>query len=114
MNVLRMKQENDAWVANLHNIHVHCMCFSLSASLCPMSLFSIRFVLFIHICPASTEMSIQMLVNLYKCLTATTNALLTIRMACDWLQICCEWLEICCKYAFLANFRSTFLILVKP
>ena len=62
----------------------------------------------------STEMSIRMPTNLYKCLTTTTNALLTIRMACGWFQICCEWLQICCKYAFLANLRSMFLIFVKP
>ena len=37
MNVLRMKQENDAWVANLHNIHVNCMCFSLSYICQPLS-----------------------------------------------------------------------------
>ena len=62
----------------------------------------------------STEMSIRMLANLYKRLTTTTNALPTIRMACDWLQICCEWLQIYCEYAFLANFRSMFLIFVTP
>ena len=61
---------------------------------------AIKFVLIVlH----STEMSIRMLANL----TTTTNALPTIRMVCDRLQICCE-------YAFQANFRSMFLILVKP
>ena len=62
----------------------------------------------------STEISIRMLANPYKRLTTTTNALPTIRMACDLLQICCEWLQICCEIAFLANFRSMFLIFVTP
>ena len=62
----------------------------------------------------SMEMSIRMLANLNKRLTTATNAFLTIRMACKWLQICCEWLQICCEYAFLTNFRSMFLIFVAP
>ena len=37
----------------------------------------------------------------------TTNALQSIRMACDCLHICCE-------YDFLANFRSMFLIFPTP
>ena len=39
-----------------------------------------------------------------KYLTITTNALPSIRMACDCLRKCCE-----SKYAFLANFSSMFL-----
>ena len=86
----------------------------INASLCPMNLFSFKFVLIVYVRPVFYEISIRMLANLYKGLKTTTNALPTIRMACDLLQICCEWLQICCKYAFFANFRSMFLIFVKP
>ena len=84
MNVLRMKQENDAWVANLHNIDVHCMCFLclISASLCPMSLFSIKSVLFVHICPAfygnvntNASESLQMSYKHYKCIAYNKSGL---------------------------------------
>ena len=72
-NVLRMKRENVAWVTDLHN--THCMCFSFSDSLCPMSLFSIKFVLIVHIRPAfygnvntNDSESLQMSYDHYKCL----------------------------------------------
>ena len=50
---------------------------------------------------------LRMLVNLYKRLTVTTNALLLIRIACNCLRICCE-------YAFLTEFRNLFLIFAIP
>ena len=55
----------------------------------------------------STEMSIQMLANLYKCLTITTNTLPSIRKACDCLRILL-------RYAFLMNFRNLLQIFAKP
>ena len=80
-----------------------------------MSVFSFKFVLIVPIRPEFYEnVNTNALANLYKCLTTATNALPTIRMACDWLQICCEWLQICCEYAFFSNFRTMFLIFVKP
>ena len=109
-NVLRMKREHDAWVTNLHN--THCGCLSLSYICQPLSN-QLIFPLSTYVLH-STEMSIRMLANLDKRLTTTTNALPTIRIACDCLQLCCEWLQICCEYAFLTNFRSIFLIFVTP
>ena len=89
-SVLRMKRELDTWVTNLH--YTHCGCFSLSYICRPLSNQLIFFQICTH-CP-HTEMPIRMLENLYGRLTTTTNALPTIRMACEWLQICCEWLQI--------------------
>ena len=113
-NVLGMKLENDAWVNNFHN--THCCCFSLSYICQPLpnELIFIKCVLIVHIRPAFYRNVNTNASNLYKCLTTTTNALPTIRMACNWLQIRCEWLQIFCEFAFLANFRSMFLIFVKP
>ena len=106
-NELLMKREHDVWVPYLHN--THCRCFSpasVQSTNFPSNVYSLStFVL--HF----TEMSIRMLANRYKHLTTITkfNALPTIRMACNLLQICCEWLQICCEYAFLANSRSMFV-----
>ena len=54
-------------------------------------------------------MSIRMKANLYKCHATTTNALPTIRMACDWLKYVSN-----SKEYVLVNFRSMFLIFVTP
>ena len=96
---------------NLYN--THCGSFSLSHICQPLS----NQLIFLQICTDclhfvlhSTEMSIRMLANLYKRLTTTTDALPTIRMARDWLQICCERVQLCCEYAFLAYFMSMFLV----
>ena len=105
---LGMRQQQDAWVAYLH-IYVYIAGISLchlpafaQAAYSPSNFYSwSAYVLF------STEMSIPMLGNLYKHLMITTNALPSIRMACDCLQIRLE-------YAFLKNFRNMFLIFAKP
>ena len=83
----------------------------ISASLCPISLFSFKFELIIHICPAfyrkvntNASKSLQMSYNHYK-----SFANITIRMACDWLKYVAKSY----KYAFLANLRSMFLIFPK-
>ena len=97
--VLRMKRENDAWVSNLHN--THCM-FSLcliSVSLCPISLFSIKFVLFVHIRPAfygnvntNSSESLQMSYDHCKCLANNKNGLRLVtnrvRMVTNMSRIC--------------------------
>ena len=96
-NVMRMKRENDTWVTNLHKFCIACVSLCLiSASLCPMSLFSIKFVHIVNIRPASDgnvntnpSDSFQMSYDHYKCLANNTNGLR--------LQICCEWLQICCE-----------------
>ena len=114
-NVMRMKRENDPWVTNLHN--THCMCFSLSYICQPLSNELIFYQICTH-CPYShpafygnvntnASESLQMSYDHYKGLANNKNGF-------DWLQICCEWLQICCEYAFLANFRSMFLIFIKP
>ena len=84
-NVLRMKRENDAWVSNLHN--THCGCFSLSYIRQSLSnqliqLFSFKFVLIVHICPAfngnvnkNASESLQTSYDHYKCLTYKKNDL---------------------------------------
>ena len=100
---------------NLHN--THCRCFSLSyicQPLLPRSLFSIKCVLIVHIRPAfhgnvntNASESLQMSYDHYKCLANNNNGLRLV-------TVCCEWLQICFEYAFLANFRSMFLIFVKP
>ena len=81
----RMKRENDAWVTNLHN--THCRCFSLSNICQPLSnelnsLFSIKFVLIVHIRPAfygnvntNASESLQMSYDHYKCLAKNKNGL---------------------------------------
>ena len=90
-NVLRMKPENDALVANLH---IHCTCFSLSYICQPLSkeFISIKFVLFVHICPAfygnvNTNASeyLQMSYNHYKCRDNNKNGL---RLVTNMLRIC--------------------------
>ena len=86
--------KHDAWVTNLHNSH--CGCFPLFYIWQPLS----NQLLFLQICTHCTKAS-----NF----TTTTNALPTIRMACDCLQIWCELLQICCEYAFLTNSRSILL-----
>ena len=109
MNALRMKLQHDTCLAYLH-IHIaDVSLLLLFAILCPISLLSINLFLIVRIRPVfySSEMSIRMLVILYKRLTITTNALPSIRMACDCLRINCE-------YAFLANFRNMFPILPRP
>ena len=97
-----------------------CIIHITGVSLCLISASRCLFF-FLQICTNcpplvlhSTEMSIRMLANLYKRLTTTTNALPTIRKAYDWLnmlQIVTNMLQI---YAFLANYRSLFLISVTP
>ena len=54
MNVLQMKCECKTWVSNLHNTHCTVFLFVLCASArsCPISLFSFKFGLIFHICPA--------------------------------------------------------------
>ena len=55
----------------------------ISASLCPVRLFSFKFVLIVHIRPAFYGNVNTNASESYKRLTTTTNALPTIRMACD-------------------------------
>ena len=84
MNVLRMKQENDAWVANLHNIHVHCMCFSLSYICQPLSNEFI-FHKICTLCPylscilrnvnTNASESLQISYNHYKCIAYNKSGL---------------------------------------
>ena len=106
LRILRMKRKHDAWVTNLHNTHSGCFSLSyISASLCPMSLFSFNFVLIVHIRPAFYGNVKTNASESLKTSCDHKNDLPTIRMICDWLLICCE-------YAFLANFRSMFLIVV--
>ena len=102
--VLQMKREHSAYVTYLNNIH--CGYFSLSYICQPPE--------FYENVKTNASESLQTSYDSYKRLT---NALPTIRMACDWLQICCELLQICCEllqicceYAFFANFRSMLLI----
>ena len=97
-NVLRMKRLHNAWVTNLHYTHCTLRVFLLYLPV------SIKFVLIVHIHPAFYGNVHTMLENLYKHLKTTTNALPTIRIACNWLQICCKY----------AHFRSIFLIFVTP
>ena len=64
-------------------IHIACVSLCLiSASLCPMSLFSIKFVLIVHIRPAfygnvntNASESLQMSYDHYKCLPNNKNGL---------------------------------------
>ena len=109
-NVLRMTKHG--YLICIIHIAGVSRCF-ISARPCPISLFLFKFGLFFHIRSAFCGMSIQMQASLYKrltitykCLTITTNVLLSIRMpyACS---------RICCKYAFLTNFRSMFLIFAR-
>ena len=77
--------------------------FLIFASTCSISLFSFKICLM----SAFLLYSIRMLENRYKRLTITTNAWILIRTACNCLRICC-------KYAFLTEFKSTFLIFAIP
>ena len=54
-NVLRMKREHGAYITNLHNTCWGISLCLISASLCPISLFSFKFVLIVHICPEFYE-----------------------------------------------------------
>ena len=81
-NVLRMKQEHDTWVTNLHN--THCGCFSLSyiCQLLSNQLISFKFVLIVHIRPAfyvnanrKASESLQTSNDHYKCLAKYKNGL---------------------------------------
>ena len=113
-NVLQMKRENDGWVTNLHQTHWGVSLCLISASLCPISLFSFKFVLIVLFCPAfygnvktNASKSLQTSYDQYKCLANNKNGLRMVTNMSEWLQICCE-------YAFLTNFRSMFLIFVTP
>ena len=101
-NVLRVKREHGAYVTNLHN--THCGYFSLSYSLCPMSLFSFKFVLIVHIRPefyanlnTNASESIQTSYDRYKCLANNKNGL---RMVTNMLRMVTNMLRIC----FLCEF----------
>ena len=61
MNVLRMKRENDALVAYLHNIH--CMCFSLSLIWQPLS----NEFIFYKICTLCPYLSCILRKSQYEC-----------------------------------------------
>ena len=79
-NVLRMKQEHGAYVTNLL-IHIADTSLCLkSASLCPMSLFSFKFVIIVHIRPelyknvnTNASESLQASYDHYKCLANNKN-----------------------------------------
>ena len=101
-NVLRMKQEHDAWVTNLHN--THCGCFSLSficqqpvsvqTAYFPSNLYSLStFVLHsMEMSITNASESLQMSYDHYKCLANNKNGLRLItnmlRMVTNMLQIC--------------------------
>ena len=81
-NVLRMKQEHQACVNNLHYTIVGVSICLISLSLCPICLFSFNFVLIVRICPAfygnvNTNASecLQMSYDHYKCLANNKNGL---------------------------------------
>ena len=76
-NELRMKREHGAYVTNLHTT----LCL-ISASLCPISLFSFKFALILHIRPevyenanTNASESLQMPYDHYKCLANNKNGL---------------------------------------
>ena len=105
-NVLRMKRENDAWVTNLHNrLHIAGVSFCLiSASLCPMNLFSNKFEPIVHICPAfygndntNASESLQMSYDHYKCLANNKNGW---RLVTNMLRIVTNMLRISFPYEF--------------
>ena len=81
-------------------VYIACVSLCLiSASLCPMSLFSIKFVLFVHICPAlygnvnsNASESLQMSYNHYKCLANNKNGL---RLVTNMLRMVTNMLRIC-------------------
>ena len=106
-NVLRIKQQHDTCVANWH-IHITCLSFFffLFARLFPISLFPIKVILVFAFFHYTTRISIQMLANLYKRLTITTNALPLVRMAYELLP---NMLRIC----VFTNFRNMFLKFAK-
>ena len=77
-----------------------------------MSLFSFKCVLIVHIRPefyenvnTSASETLQTSYDHYKCLANDKNDLRLVTNMLGWLRICCE-------YAFIANFRSMFLIFV--
>ena len=84
-----------------------CLICILFARLCPISLFPHHIILVVRIISFTTRISIRMLVNLYKRLTITTNALSLTRMACELLP---NMLRIC----VFTNFRNMFLKFAKP
>ena len=97
-NVLRLKRENEAWVTYVHN--THCRCFSLSYICQPLSneLFSIKFVLIVHIHPAfygnvntDASESLQMSYDHYKCLVNDKNGL---RLVTNMLRMVTNMLRI--------------------
>ena len=79
-----------------------------------MGLFSFKFVLIIHIRPefyknvkTIANESLQMSYDHYKCLANNKNGL---RLVKNMLQMVTHMLRIC----FLCEFRSMFLIFIKP
>ena len=72
--------------------YTHCFLFAFYLLGCAQLAYSPSYCYslsaFVHY---TTRMSIQMLANLYKRLTITTNALPMIRMACDCFRICCKY-----------------------
>ena len=75
-NVLRMKREHETWVTKLHNVSL-CL---ISDRPCPISVFSFKVVLIVHIRPAfygnvntNASESLQTFYDHYKCLAINKN-----------------------------------------
>ena len=103
-NVLRMKREHSAYVTNfiMHIVGIS-LCL-ISASRCPMSLFSFKHVLIVHIrhefyenVNTNASTSLQTSYDHYKCIANNKNDLRLVtnmmRMVTTILRICflCEF-----------------------
>ena len=88
-NLLQMKQDHKTWLTNLHNTHCRFLFVLYLPGPVQLAYFPSNLYSFSTFILHSTEMSIRMQMNLYEGLKITTNALPSIRMACDCFRICC-------------------------